>query len=125
MTTPAHSRRGTASDSLLVQVHAGNVLQVRNTLLQQQEDIKAVLLQTRTDLRLRQLGQDPISQDATPMFQAKIDQIVRVHWDHVRELSEATDRLREAALHYGHTDDEIDAAFAAHSREVGPLVVDR
>ncbi|MEQ3552204.1 hypothetical protein WIS52_17155 [Pseudonocardia nematodicida] len=48
-----------------------------------------------------------ISDDATPLFQTKINQITQAHWAHHEELLEATDRLREAARHYGLIEDEV------------------
>lgn len=125
MTTPAHVPRGTESDSLLVQVHVGNVLQVRNVFLKEERDIASVLRRARRELTLRPCGTDPVSDDVTPMFQAKIDHIVETHWAHVRELHESTERLREAALDYGFTDDEIDRSFATYDAGVSGRTVDR
>lgn len=121
MTTPVHSSLGTESDSLLTQIHIGNVLQVRNVLLRQQMDIEKLLTDAKQNLQLGRAGGDPISADVTPLFQAKIDQLLSVHWAHVHELTEATERLRQAALHYGFTDDEVDDSFRSHDLAVGPL----
>lgn len=121
MTSPAHAPRGTASDSLLTQVNVDNVLQVRNVLHKQERDIKTLLGQANRDLDLLPAGADPISADVTPLFRAKLDQIKQVHWAHVRELEEATERLRETALHYGFTENDVDESFKAHAF-AGPLI---
>lgn len=122
MTSPAHDPRGTASDSLLAQISVHNVLQVRNVLHKQERDIKTILGAAEKNLDLKPPGRDPISNDATALFRAKIQQIKDVHWAHVHELSEATERLREAAAHYGFTEDEIRDSFLAHDAAARPPV---
>ncbi|MFP5021097.1 hypothetical protein [Pseudonocardia phyllosphaerae] len=124
MSTPAHLPRGTESDSLLIQVNIDNVLQIHNVLHRQELDVTAILLRAREETTLRQCGEDLISIDVTPMFQAKIDEIINIHWAHVAELQEATKRLREAARHYGFTDDDVQNSFVAHD-EATPAIVDR
>lgn len=132
MTTSAHSPRGTASDSLLVQVNSDNILRVRNAYLTQQQRL-ADAVQTAQSSRSRSglaPGRDPISVDYAPVFGTKVDVVVDRFRDHVEELREATNRLGEAAREYGFTEDEIKQSFTDfQARTAGtpgpPLVVDR
>lgn len=91
-------------------------------LHKQERDITAILTHADRQLDLQPPGADPISGDATPRFRHKIQQIKDVHWAHVHELHEATERLREAARHYGWTEEQIDDSFKAHDDSVGPIV---
>lgn len=95
-----------------MQVNAGNVLQVRAAFLAQQNALQAATTQARHDFSITPCGGDPVSDDYTPEFQRKLSAIVEVHERHVRELMEATDRLGEAALEYGYTEDEIGNSLA-------------
>lgn len=125
MTSPAHAPRGTASDSLLTQINIDNVIQVHNALHKQEQDMRILLHNANRELHLDPAGGDPISAEVTPRFRAKIAEIKAVHWAHVHELAEATERLRQAARHYGFTDDEIGDSFTAHDTAVGPILRDR
>lgn len=101
-----------ASDSLMTQVNRDNVLQVRNVLRHEVEAMLPVLQRANVELQLPPCGGDPISADATPMFQRKIVEVVRKHWAHYAEIREAVDRLTDTARDYGYTDEEITASFA-------------
>lgn len=113
MTTSAHSPRGTASDSLLLQVNSDNILQVRNAYLAQQERLDDALRTTRNSQSLTGLapGQDPISTDYAPFFNRRIAIIGSRFEAHAKELREATNRLGEAAREYGLTEGEIEQSF--------------
>lgn len=132
MTTSAHSPRGTASDSLLMQVNSDNILQVRNAYLAQQQRLADAVRTAQHGRPLTGLapGRDPISLDYAPVFGTKVGTVVDRVRNHVEELREATNRLREAAREYGFTEDEIKQSFTDfRSRTAGtpgpPLVVDR
>lgn len=130
MTTSAHSPRGTASDSLLVQVDPDNILQVRNAYLTQQQRLTDAVLAARRDRTRILPGRDPISVDYADVFGQKVNTVVDRFRAHVDELREATNRLGEAAREYGFTEDEIEGSFRDfRSRTAGtpgpPRVVDR
>lgn len=132
MTTSAHSPRGTASDSLLLQVNSDNILQVRNAYLAQQLALAQALRNTRNSQAMVLPGQDPISIDFAPFFDRKIGLIVDRVRSHVEELREATRRLSEAAREYGHTEEQVEQSFkdfqarnAVVATPGPPLVMDR
>lgn len=130
MTTSARSPRGTASDSLLVQVNPDNILQVRNAYLAQQQRLDDTLQDARRSRAAILPGRDPISIDYAPVFGSRVDAVVDRFRAHVEELREATNRLGEAAREYGFTEDEIEGSFKDfRSRTAGtpdpPPVVDR
>lgn len=95
----------------MTQVNPDNVLQVRNALRQQMETMLPALQDATFATRLIPCGPDPISIDATPMFQHKIDAILKIHWAHYTEIKEAVDRLSEAARDYGYAEDQIRRSF--------------
>ncbi|MEU6696690.1 hypothetical protein [Pseudonocardia sp. NPDC046786] len=103
--------RGTASDSLMTQIHIGNVLQT-HAALEQQAIAVQLALHDASDLRsIPRCGDDPISRDAQKMFQAKIDHILDTHDVYLAELREACTRLKEAAVQYGLVEDETAESF--------------
>lgn len=116
MTTSAHRPRGTASDALLLQVHVGNVLQVRAAYLRQRDAVDTAVVNARRDFSLRPCGGDPVSNDYTPEFQSKLTAIADVHERHVRELDDAIERLEDAAREYGLTEDQIRDSFSGTGR---------
>lgn len=96
----------------MTQVNRDNVLAVRNALRTQTDTMRVALQKANLELRLACCGGDPVSADATPMFQGKIDGVLAKHWAHYAEIREAVDRLTETAREYGYTDEQIRASFA-------------
>lgn len=111
MTSPAHEPRGTASDRLIVQIDIDNVLLVGRALATQRDALELALSRAERELDLAPCGLDPVSRDAAQLFSAKVGQIKAVHWAHLDEVQEATDRLREAARHYQLDEALIEKAF--------------
>lgn len=91
----------------MTQVNPDNVLAVRNAIQQQTEDLQRALQMATLETQLGKCGGDPISADATPMFMRKIGEVLRIHWDHLRELREAVDHLTDTAQSYGYTEQQI------------------
>ena len=98
-------------DGLVAQVNVDNVLQVARLLRRQADDIERTLVERAWQLRVVPCGNDPVSRDAQELFQAKIDQIIDVHWAHWEELQAAVDALRHSADRYRFTEDELEFAF--------------
>lgn len=98
-------------EGLVAQVNVDNVLQVAAVLRQQADDMAAHLTTADQDLKVRRCGEDPVSKDAQALFQTKIDQILTVHWAHVREIVAACEALRGAARSYGLREEEIAATL--------------
>lgn len=95
----------------MTQVNRDNVLQVRNAIKQQMEELHRTLLIANLDAVVRPCGRDPISADATPQFNNKIRQVLKAHWEHHAELQEAVDRLTDSAYRYGYTEDDLERSF--------------
>ena len=95
----------------MTQVNRDNVLQVRNVLRHQTDTMRLALQKANLELRLVRCGGDPVSADATPIFQGKIDGVLAKHWAYYAEIREAVDRLTETAWDYGYTDEQIQASF--------------
>ena len=110
-TEPASSA-SSASDSLMTQVNRDNVLAVRNVIKRQADDLQRLLQATLLDAQIFPCGGDPISKEATPIFNTKIRQVMKVHWTHLHELHDAVDRLDETAHSYGFTEDQVTRSFA-------------
>ena len=102
-------------EGLVAQVNVDNVLQVAAVLRRQADDMAERLFAADQDLRVRPCGDDPVSRDARDLFQAKIDQIMAVHWAHWTEVTAACEALRSTARDYGHTEDAITAALGIPS----------
>lgn len=100
-------------EGLVAQVNVDNVLQVAAVLRRQADDMAAHLTVADQDLTVQRCGEDPVSTDAQQLFQAKIDQILSVHWAHVEEIVAACEALRVTARNYGHLEDVITAALGA------------
>lgn len=115
MSSPAHEARGTASDPLLMQIDIANVLRVGKVLVTQRDALELALSRAERDLDLAPCGLDPVSGDAAQQFRAKLQQIKAVHWAHLDELQEATDRLAEAARHYELDEELIERTFRPES----------
>lgn len=95
----------------MTQVNRDNVLAVRSAIQQQAEDLQRCLQATMLDARVDPCGGDPISAEATPLFNTKIRQILKVHWNHLDELRSAVDRLGESARRYGFTEEQVAESF--------------
>lgn len=98
-------------EGLVAQVNVDNVLQVGALLRKQADDLKAGLVRAGQDLVVQRCGDDPVSRDAQQLFQAKVEQILAVHWAHWREIMAACDALRSSAHGYGHTEAAVVASF--------------
>lgn len=91
----------------MTQVNRDNVLQVRNSIRLQADQIRDSLQTAQFSWRVEKCGGDPISADATIAFNRKINEVLAVHWSHHKELIDAADRLNEVALTYGYTEAQI------------------
>lgn len=96
----------------MIQVNADNVLRIRNALRQQMETMLPALQDAYSTFVLPPCGPDPISTDATPIFQRKLKEILKIHWAHYAEIEEAVERLTEAARDYGYTEEQVGASFS-------------
>ncbi|MBW0106348.1 PE domain-containing protein [Pseudonocardia sp. KRD291] len=101
-----------ASDSLMTQVNRDNVLQVRNVIQQQVREMQDALQSATLGSHVRACGGDPISAEATPLFNSKIAKVLELHWAHLDELRDATEQLTATAERYGYTEEEIARSFA-------------
>lgn len=99
----------------MTQIDVDNVVAAYALFTRQAEEMQRVLREAEWVRRMERCGDDPISFDAQTIFQAKIDQIFDVHQAHLDEIREAANRLREAALQYGYTDDDVAAALTART----------
>jgi hypothetical protein len=115
----AKSPRGSASDSLMAQVHVDNVLAVHALLTAQAESMSRALRGANQLRAVPRCADDVVSVDAQKLFQAKIDQILDIHQAHLDEVVEAAERLREAALQYRYTDADIAGALAPARERFG------
>ena len=95
----------------MAQVNSANVLAVRNELRFQAEQMQRALHRASWDCRVEPCGQDPVSLDAAKTFDAKIQRIIEAHTAHLNEITEAADRLYEAARQYGYTEESIRASL--------------
>lgn len=100
------------------QVSPENVLAVGSALAAQVDAMRQALMTTR-GVRVDACGQDPISELATPSFQAKFDSIIDAHTRHMEEVDEAVARLRMAAEAYRLSDEEIRATFGVERSPAG------
>lgn len=100
-------------DDLLTQVNPDNVLEVHAALRAQADELEYVLTEAQYTVQIGRCGGDPVSADAEIAFNAKITDMLAVHWAHQREIAEAAGLLRRTALDYGHTDEEIARAITA------------
>ncbi|OLL71143.1 hypothetical protein Ae168Ps1_5646c [Pseudonocardia sp. Ae168_Ps1] len=121
MTIDAARPRGTASDSLMVQITTGNVVQVHAILAAQAERMYTALKDAEWLRNLPAVGQDPVSLDARRAFQPKVNHILDTHWAHYVEVREAADRLLVAARQYGHAEDAIDHALEVQREHFAQL----
>jgi hypothetical protein len=103
----------------MAQVGPENVLAVHAILAAQAEAMNAALSAADWMRDIPRCGDDPVSIDAKAAFQPKIDRILQVHRAHLDEVTEAVDRLREAALQYRYTDDDIAAALVPARERLG------
>ncbi|MEJ8281466.1 hypothetical protein [Pseudonocardia spirodelae] len=125
MTTSAHEPRRTASDGLMLQVSAANVLQLHRLYLAQYTEMADALEESRLAFTLGQPGHDPISHDYTPDFQTRVNAIVAMYKTERDELREVSERLAEAAREYGHAEAEIADSFRRAYPHLAPPPVTR
>lgn len=98
-----------------MQIDIANVLRVGKVLVAQRDALELALSRAERDLDLAPCGLDPVSGDAAQQFRAKLQEIKAVHWAHLDELQEATDRLAEAARHYELDEELIERTFRPES----------
>jgi hypothetical protein len=95
------------------QVDKDNVLQMQAALLNEGRDLRDFLRREQYNLKLVPLGGDPVSQQGTPAFNAKIsgnpDSVYQRALEYAQKLIDAANALSETAKTYGHTEDEIKA----------------
>lgn len=120
VTIDANHPRGTASDSLMTQIHTGNVVATHALLAAQAERMYELLYQADWMRDMQRCGDDPVSFDAKKVFQPKVNHILDIHWAHFHEVREAAERLREAARQYGHADADVESAFEAARQQFAP-----
>lgn len=104
-------------EGLVAQVNVDNVLQVARLLRQQADSIEATLVERAWQLRVKPCGRNPVSEDARELFQAKVDQIIEVHWAHWEELQAAVDALYRSADRYSFTERQLEYAFGKATAE--------
>lgn len=97
----------------MTQVNRDNILQVRSVLKNQADTLGNALSDAQLSAVIGHCGRDPISNDATPMFNGKIADLLAVHWAHHRELTDAINTLDRTARAYGYTDEQIERALTA------------
>ncbi|ANY07522.1 hypothetical protein AFB00_15850 [Pseudonocardia sp. HH130630-07] len=95
-----------------MQIDQDNVLGVRHALQFQADQMQVALFDARKAVDQPPCGADPVSIEAAQAFDEKILQIIAVHEAHRLEIVGAVDRLRDAALEYGYTDQDIENSFA-------------
>lgn len=94
-------------------VDPDNVLQARAAVQAAADKIRDSVNANRDDMRLEPMGGDPVSRDAAVAFTHRLQKYVTFCDDYVRELQRVADALREAALTYGYTDEDIARGFPA------------
>lgn len=99
----------------MTEITTHNVLAVHAVLARQADSISSALRDADWMRDIPRCADDPISRDAKTIFQTKIIAILDVHQAHLDEIREAANRLREAALQYGYTDDDVAAALTART----------
>ena len=95
----------------MAQVDATNVLAVRNQLRFQAEEMQQALREAAHCFPVKPCGRDVVSLDAATLFDEKVQHLVEIHVAHLNEVVEAAERLHEAALQYGYTEDSIQTSF--------------
>jgi hypothetical protein len=95
-----------------VQVTPENVLEVRNALLSEAENL---MMFAATDLAMSKpvghCGGDPISLQASEAFSQRIGALTQHCIDYAVELKKAGESLDGIARRYGYTESEIHASF--------------
>lgn len=100
-------------DGLTTQVTPENVLAVHAALRTQADELRQILRDAQYSVQIGRCGGDPISADAATAFNAKLTDVLAVHWAHQREIDKAASALRQIARDYGHTDEAIAQAVTA------------
>lgn len=92
-------------------VNQDNVLQAHAAALHAADRVRGVLESNGRDMRLEAMGTDPVSIEAAAAFTSRLQKYVMFGWNYVNELERLAGSLREAALTYGYTDDEVARGF--------------
>ena len=119
MPTDAALPRGTASDTLMTQIDQDNVLAAYRVFREQAENMQITITEAAWMNDIPRCGEDVISRDAKAVFQPKIDEILHVHAAHQKEVHEAAERLREAAVQYGLIDEHVASSLRPTDRSAG------
>jgi hypothetical protein len=95
-----------------MQVNRDNVLRARGILLAEADrlDREMVLLGQR-NAHITNCGDDPVSINATPAFNQRIDRLMADCLQYNRDLRDAAHALDATARSYGWTDEDIAASF--------------
>ena len=97
-----------------MQVNRDNVLRARGILLAEADrlDREMVLLRQRNTY-ITNCGNDPVSINATPAFNQRIEALMVHCLQYNRDLRDAAYALDATARSYGWTDEDIAASFRA------------
>ena len=100
------------ADAAGLSVDAENVLYVRKAILDEYESLLTVLSGEGQDTleMSRPYGADPVSADAFVAFPQRVGLLLSQCKEQVLELLSISDRLKDAALAYGFTEEQIAAA---------------
>lgn len=99
------------SEASSFRVDQGNVLQAHAAVQAAADKVRAGVHQYRPRLRLGEMGKDPVSLDAAAAFTHRLQLYADFARDYAEELQRAAAALRETALAYGWTDDDIARGF--------------
>lgn len=99
-------------------VDPDNVLQAHAAVQAAADKVQAGVRQYRPDLRLDEMGADPVSVDAAVAFTHRLQGYADYAEGYSFELQHAADALRDVALTYGYTDEDIARGFPPASAVV-------
>lgn len=94
-------------------VDQDNVLQAHAAVLSAADKLRDVVRSHGRDMRLEAMGNDPVSVDAAAAFTHRLQKYVEFATTYTIELERVAAALRDAALTYGYTDDDIARGFPA------------
>lgn len=94
-------------------VNQDNVLQAHAAALSGADRVRETLRAHGRDMRLEAMGNDPVSVDAATAFTHRLQGYVEFARQYADELERLAGALRDAALTYGYTDDDIARGFPA------------
>jgi hypothetical protein len=107
-------------DHLGMQVTPENVLQIRNVLKAEAVRLAAVMGANDYKLRVGPCGADPVSDDASRGFNAKIDRLKAQCYGYIDALDGAVKLLEQTAATYGLSEQEIEGSFRSFHPERPP-----